>query len=568
MVLARRGIPRIAVLAMICGLAAPGARADEVATVPPSLWSQAALGLEVECLVVLRGMEGEIAGQDEAMAGSQAPLLARWRSQGVAVVRQFRHLPIVLLRTPGRQVLDLATDPRVVGISPVRIARALRKEGKALMRVSGVQVKGFLGQGVGIAVLDTGVDYGHPELSPGGTGPGVKTVKLFDAIDNDQDPRDQQGHGTSVAGIAAGGDGGVAPSATVVAVRVLDSEGEGTSEQILAGIDAVLGSLHAGNPYNIRVLNMSLGGYDDDWPPGSGTCDDVDPAFAAAFDALTQAGVLVVVASGNGGCSTGVAWPACMSSALAVGAVYDDEICMDPIPMPFGCQSTRISFEASQCMDDGCSQDTKADRITCYTDSGSKLGVWAPSHCAKAPKRGGGYEECFGGTSAAAPYTSGVAALLAQAYPRHLPAALRAALEQTGKPRLDARNNLTRNRVDALAAFGFLASYCNPPATPIDVRVDPPGLCEDRTATVSWSGVANADQYRVQRAVSGDFADASEVVTTSPSILLSHAGAAPATIYLRVRAERTCGSLSPWSVDVSVPYAPQCGRQVRRHLTR
>jgi hypothetical protein len=568
MVLAGRDIPRIAVLAMICGLAGPGARADDMAAVPPRLWSQAARGQEVECLVVLRGMGSEVAGQDEAAAGFQAPLLARWRSRGAVVVRQFEHLPIVLLRTPGRQLHDLATDPQVAGISPVRTARALRKEGKALMKVSGVQVKGFLGEGVGIAILDTGVDYGHPELSPGGTGPGTKTVKLFDAIDNDQDPRDEQGHGTSVAGIAAGSDGGVAPRATVVAVRVLDSEGEGTSEQILAGIDAVLGSLRAGNPYNIRVLNMSLGGYDDDWPPGSGTCDDVDPAFAAAFDALTRAGVLVVVASGNGGCSTGVAWPACMSTVLAVGAVYDDEICMDPIPMPFGCQSTRISFEASQCMDDGCSQDTKADRITCYTDSGAKLGVWAPSHCAKAPKKGGGYEECFGGTSAAAPYTSGVAALLAQAYPGLLPVALRAALEQTGRPRIDARNNLTRNRVDALAAFNFLTTYCTPPATPVDVRVDPDGLCEDRTATVSWSGVANADQYRVQRAMSADFADASEVVTTSPSVVVSHEVAAPATIHLRVRAERTCGSLSDWSAGVSVPYVPQCGRQVRRHLSR
>lgn len=568
MVLAGRDIPRFAVLAVVCGLAISGARADQMAAVPPILWSQAAGGQDVECLVVLREMDGEIAGQDEGTAGFAAPLLARWRAQGAEVVRQFEHLPIVRLRAPGRQLGDLASDPRVAGISPVRTARALRKEGKALMKVSGVQVKGFLGEGVGIAVLDTGVDYGHPELSPGGTGPGAKTVKLFDAVDNDQDPRDQQGHGTSVAGIAAGGDGGVAPRATVVAVRVLDSEGEGDSEQILAGIDAVLGSVRAGNPYNIRVLNMSLGGYGDDWQPGSGICDDIDPAFATAFRALTAAGVLVVVASGNGGCRNGVAWPACMSDVLAVGAVYDDEICMDPIPLPFGCQSTRISFEASQCMDDGCSQDTKADRITCYTDSGSKLGVWAPSHCAKAPKKGGGYEDCFGGTSAAAPYTSGVAALLAQAYPGLLPAALRAALEQTGNPRLDDRNKLTRNRVDALAAFNFLAGYCTAPSSPASVRIDPAGLCEDRTVTVSWGAVVDADQYRVQRAGSADFANPTEVVTTSPSVVVSHEGSAPSTVHLRVRAERTCGSSSAWSTGVSVPYAPQCGRQVRRHLTR
>ena len=469
-----REVQKAVVLAAVCVLAGGWARGDEMATVPPSLWLQAAGGQPVECLVVLRPGPGlEAATHAASMAG--ATLLARWQSQGVEVVRQLEHLQIVHLRVPGRLLDDLATDPQVVGISPIRFARALRREGKALMKVGNVQAKGFHGEGIGIAILDTGVDWGHSELSPGGTGPGFKTIKLFDAVDNDQDPRDQQGHGTSVAGIAAGSDGGVAPRATVVAVRVLDKDGEGSSEQILAGIDAVLGSLHAGNPYNIRVLNLSLGGYGDDWPPGTGTCDSIDPAFATAFEALTQAGVLVVVASGNGGCKNGVSWPACMSAALAVGAVYDDEICMDPVPMPFGCQSTRISFGESQCMSDGCSQNTKSDRITCYTDSGSKLGVWAPSHCAKAPKKGGGYDDCFGGTSAAAPYTSGVAALLAEAYPRHLPAALRAALEQTGNPRLDARNNLTRNRVDALAAFDFLAGYCTPPPTPIRRESRPSG---------------------------------------------------------------------------------------------
>ncbi|HNX49155.1 MAG TPA: S8 family serine peptidase [Thermoanaerobaculaceae bacterium] len=566
MLSARRNVPRAAPLAVVLGLVAFGAQGNEMAVVPASLWRQAAAGQEVDCLVVMRpGSAPEASGQ---AAGSETSLLARLESGGARVTGRFEHLPIVRLRLPGRLLDDLAKDPQVVGVSPIRVARALRKEGKALMKVGSVQARGFRGEGIGIAVLDTGVDYGHSELSPGGTGPGFKTVKLFDAIDNDQDPRDRQGHGTSVAGIAAGSEGGVAPRATVVAVRVLDKDGEGSSEQILAGVDAVLGSLQAGNPYNIRVLNMSLGGYGDDWPPGSGTCDAIDPAFAVAFDALAQAGVLTVVASGNGGCSTGVSWPACMSSVLAVGAVYDDEICMDPVPMPFGCQSTRISFGESQCMKDGCTQNTKADRITCYTDSGSKLGVWAPSHCAKAPKMGGGYEDCFGGTSAAAPYASGVAALLAEAYPRHLPAALRAALEQTGNPRLDARNNLTRNRVDALAAFDFLATYCTPPATPSGVRADPSGLCGDRTSTYSWDVVEGADRYLVQRSTAPDFTAASEVATTSSSIPLSHAAATPGTLHLRVRAERTCGSLSAWSPEVSVPYDPECGRQVRRRLSR
>lgn len=561
---------RRSIVAGACGLGAVLAAASglggDPAAVPPRLWQQAAGGGDVECLAVLRPAA---LPSDDVLAGASDLVLplAHWEARG-SVLRRYLALPVVHLRVPGRLLDELARDPEVAGLSPLRTAHALRKEGKALMKVGDVQARGFTGLGIGIAILDTGVDYTHPELAPGGTGAGAKTIKLYDAVDNDQDPRDGEGHGTAVAGLAAGGDGGVAPRATVVAVRVLDNDGEGSSAQILAGLDAVLANVRAGNPHNIRVLNMSLGGYDDDWPPGPGTCDDLDPAFDAAFKALTEAGVLVVVAAGNGGCSTGVAWPACLSTALAVGAVYDDEICMDPIPTPFGCLSTRISFGEGQCMRNGCSQDTKADRITCYSDSGTKLGVWAPSHCAKATKKGGGYEDCFGGTSAAAPYTAGVAALLAQAYPLHEPAALRKAIEQTGKARTDDRNSITRNRVEALAAFSFLASYCGPPDPPSGLRADPAGICEGRSATLSWGAVGSTDLYQVQKSATADFSIVEETVTASNSLVITHAAATPTTLYYRVRAERSCGSHSPWSTTAALPYAPQCGRTVRRHLTK
>ncbi|MBP7798720.1 MAG: S8 family serine peptidase [Thermoanaerobaculaceae bacterium] len=553
-----------------CGLAAvlvaASGLAGDVAVVPLGLWQQAASGGDVECLAVLRPVASPSADLS-AVASAPVLPLAHWETRGY-VLRRYSELPVVHLRVPGRLLDELARNPEIAGLSPLRTAHALRKEGKALMKVPDVQAKGFTGLGIGIAVLDTGVDYTHPELAPGGTGAGVKTIKLYDAVDNDQDPRDGEGHGTAVAGIAAGSDGGVAPRSTVVAVRVLNNDGEGSSAQILAGLDAVLTSVRTGNPYNIRVLNLSLGGYDDDWPPGPDTCDDLDPAFDAAFQALTEAGVLVVAAAGNGGCSRGVAWPACLSTALAVGAVYDAEICMDPIPVPFMCLSTQMSFGEGQCMRDGCVQNTKADRITCYSDSGTKLGVWAPSHCAKTARKGGGYEDCFGGTSAAAPYTAGVAALLAQAYPLHGPAALRKALEQTGKARTDDRNSITRNRVEALAAFDFLASYCGPPEPPTDFRGDPVGICPGGSATLSWNAVGTPDAYRVQRSLTPDFSIVEETVTASNSLVITYAAATPATLYYRVRAERACGSHSLWSTTAALPYAPQCGRTVRRHLTR
>lgn len=563
----QRGIAGLIFTGVLATAGGLGQAEEFTTTVPDLLWQQVASVGSVECLAVLRPLEVALSNATITATQPAGRFEARWEGRAT-VIRRFAELPIVHLRLDARHFDELARDPEVAGLSPIRTASIQRKEGRSLIKAGDVHARGYRGHGIGIAVLDTGVDYTHSELAPGGSGGGAKTIKLFDAIDNDADPRDEEGHGTSVAGIAAGADGGVAPFATVVAVRVLNRDGEGTSAQILAGLDAVLASVRGGNPHNIRVLNLSLGGYDDDWLPGSGVCDELDPAFESAFRALTEAGVLIVAAAGNGGCSIGVSWPACLSQALAVGAVFDDEICSDPFPMPFGCQLKSLSFGKGQCMQDGCSQNTATDRIACYSDSGSKLGVWAPSHCAKTPRKGGGNEDCFGGTSAAAPYAAGAAALLAQAYPRHGVAALRKALEETGTPRPDSRNNVTRNRINVLAAFSFLATYCTPPLTPFELQLDAAGMCDDRVATLSWRSVASADRYRVQKATRPDFVGAQESLTTAPLVVVSHDQSTQATLYFRVRAERDCDSVSVWSAVVSVPYNPQCGIQVRRHLRR
>ncbi|MBK6407001.1 MAG: S8 family serine peptidase [Holophagales bacterium] len=310
------------------------------------------------------------------------------------------------------------------------------------MNVPELRSAGVDGTGVTVAVIDTGVDYTHPELPLG-----TKTVNLYDAIDRDGDAQDGYGHGTPVAGIIAGLQSGVARGAKVAAVRVLDNRGEGTDANVLEGLDAVLASLAAGNPHGIRVVNMSLGGYfDDTKPPEPGSCDVQAPDYKAAFDLLSQAGVLVVAASGNGGCTNGIVLPACVSNALAVGAVYDASV-------------GSIFFGRGQCLTSGCSDGTPAaDAVACYSDSSDRLDVLAPSHCAQAPRRGGGSISCFGGTSGAAPYAAGVAALLFGAEPAKGPIEVKAAMRSTGKPITDARNGITRNRLDAPSALASLRS--------------------------------------------------------------------------------------------------------------
>lgn len=418
----------------------------------PRLLSPAAFGEEdLEVLATLRLPSEVLAlGAGSPRSGARRALQVRLAEEleadyapfGVRVERTFAFVPALLLRAPRAAAAALAGDPRIERVRPNGRVRALDAEGDGLMRVPELRAAGVDGAGVTIAVLDSGIDYGHPELPLG-----TKVVNLYDAIDHDGDARDGYGHGTPVAGIIAGLTTGVARGAKVAAVRVLDTRGEGSDAEVLEGIDAVLASVADGNPHAIRVVNLSLGGYfDDAAPPEPGRCDLLAPDYKAAFDLLAQAGILVVAASGNGGCTSGIVLPACVSNVLAVGAVYDAAVS----PQAFG---------RGHCLPAGCSDSAPtADAIACYSDSGDRLDVLAPAHCVTAPRNGGGTHSCFGGTSAAAPYAAGVAALLFGAEPGRRPIEVKAALRDSGKAILDPRNGVTRNRIDAPAALAALRS--------------------------------------------------------------------------------------------------------------
>ncbi|HLC75470.1 MAG TPA: S8 family serine peptidase, partial [Candidatus Nanoarchaeia archaeon] len=128
--------------------------------------------------------------------------------------------------------------------------------------------QGYTGQGVAIGIIDTGVDYTHPDLG-GCFGQGCKVVGGYDFVNNDHDPIDDHGHGTHVAATAAGkgdynGDNvrdagefwGVAPDAKIMAYKVLDASGSGTMAGVIAGINRAV-SDHA------DIISLSLGGPGD-----------------------------------------------------------------------------------------------------------------------------------------------------------------------------------------------------------------------------------------------------------------------------------------------------------------
>ncbi|MFF3023839.1 S8 family serine peptidase [Gottfriedia sp. NPDC057948] len=168
--------------------------------------------------------------------------------------------------------------------------------------------QGITGKGVTVAVIDTGVDYNHPDLG-GGFGQGHKVVGGYDFVNHDNDPMDDQGHGTHVSGIIAahGKVTGVAPDASITAYKVLNQYGEGNDSDIIAGIEA---SISPDNPFPADVINMSISG------PGDGN----DPLSQAAQNAV-DAGVVVVASAGNYGPGYGtIGAPAMAEGVLAVGA--------------------------------------------------------------------------------------------------------------------------------------------------------------------------------------------------------------------------------------------------------
>lgn len=157
------------------------------------------------------------------------------------------------------------------------------------------------GEGVTAYVIDTGVRVTHSDFEG-------RATSGFDAVDNDDDADDGNGHGTHVAGTIAGAAHGVAKKAKIVAVRVLDDSGSGTTEQVVAGIDWVTAN-HEGP----SVANMSLGG-------------SADPALDAAVQKAIASGVTFGVAAGNESSDAGDGSPSRVPEAITVASsTVDDE---------------------------------------------------------------------------------------------------------------------------------------------------------------------------------------------------------------------------------------------------
>ncbi len=380
----------------------------------------------------------------------------------------------------GIAVLSRRTDVAWVTFDgKKRALQAAPQEAQVLIRSNSANALGFSGTGASIAVIDTGVDYTVSDLG-GGSFPNSKVIGGTDFADNDSDPADCEGHGTSVAAIAAGPTG-VAPGAKIVAIKVFSSKGkcdEANDSDILAGVNYAIANQSG---FGIIAINLSLGGEFDD-KLDHGFCDADNPDYAIAFDNAKAAGMVVAVASGNGARSNQIAQPACVSSANAVGAVYSSAFSRVRWSDPDGCTDSPVT----------------PDQVVCFSDSNTNLSILAPGAFWNVITKGGGQDANFAGTSASTPAFAGAIAVLHQARPDLGPAGLVSLLRATGKPITDPRNGIVTPRLDVLAAVQHAAAKVSTYAGAVVPIPDGTGSATVTVTTAGFTGTLGTVQAWVE----------------------------------------------------------------------
>jgi len=254
------------------------------------------------------------------------------------------------------QLNKLKTNPDVAYIEPNRTVHAVGQTvpwGINRVNAPAAHSRGVKGSGAKVGVIDTGIDYTHSDLASNYKGG-------YDFVNNDNDPKDDNGHGTHVSGTIAALDNsigviGVAPSAGLYGIKVLDRNGSGTFADVIAGIDWATSN-------GMDVVNMSLGA-----SVGSS-------GLKTACDNAYNSGVLVVAAAGNdyGG---PVSYPAKYSSVVAVSAT------------------------------------TSNDQLAYFSNYGNEVEFGAPGDNIYSTYKGDKYAT-MSGTSMATPHVAGVGALV------------------------------------------------------------------------------------------------------------------------------------------------------------
>ena len=431
-----------------------------------------------------------------------AALIARLPA-GSRVVHRFRSLPFIAVDAPPAALDALeALGPDVVGVVEDRIVKPVLAESVPLIQADMAWAAGYDGTGTMIAVLDTGVDATHPFLAGkvdaeacfSSSTPGLSESLCPNGLDQQLGPGAGAPcpladclHGTHVAGIAAGFDtsgvhtaSGVAKGAHLMSVQVFSKIIDapscggtapclgGFTSDVIAGLEHVYEAALAGT-YQIASVNMSLGeGLFD------AQCDD--QPYKPVIDNLRSLGIATVAAAGNDGYPYAMIAPACVSSAISVGAT------------------------------------TKQNEVAWFSNVASFMSLFAPGDSIVSSVPGGDYE-ALSGTSMATPHVAGAWAILKQAVPGADVSTLLNALQTTGLPITDSRYGGAsggETTIPLIQVYDALASIASVPAPqPSIASISPAstragfgaltltvtGSGFTRHSTVQWNGSPRQTMY-------------------------------------------------------------------------
>ncbi len=270
------------------------------------------------------------------------------------------------------------------------------------------------GSGVRICIVDTGLDSDHMMFSSR-----IDFAASYDFYNNDSNAEDDHGHGSHCGGIAAGGTGitydpcgtgpmpfqGVAPSATLIGAKVLNSGGGGLDSGIIAGIDHCADQSPSGGRADVISMSIGTGNY-------SGTCTH---SWAVAANNAVANGVFAVAASGNENNSNSMGSPACGVDVMAVGMTWKNDY-----PT---CEDNTTNWNWGICTDNA----PQTDDVGCFSNESDLLDVTAPGAniWSASISAGGGSITGSSGTSMSCPTVAGLAALVLDVDPTLTPAEVR-----------------------------------------------------------------------------------------------------------------------------------------------
>ncbi|MBM4228267.1 MAG: hypothetical protein FJ164_11045 [Gammaproteobacteria bacterium] len=551
--------------------ASSDARVSTLATQVQSIMNEGDAGDVVPVIVTLKnpyGIESAIQPRSSItfrraqIRTIQNGFVGRQGVRIVSVKRRSKVFPIVYMSMVRGNVAQLAADSQV---EMVAIDRPVPPSMFASTELIGSRIandSGYDGTGTSVAVLDTGVLATHPFLSgqvvgdacfsttdgfgstsfcPGGAGTST-AVGSGGPCPSDVDGCD---HGTHVAGTVAGNvisvstphdDGtqtirGVAPGAKIIAVQVFSRFpvamcGEGaTSECALSytsDVDAALEWLYdtvvAGTESDwgdLASINMSLGGGEY-----AEACDEESTKFYV--DQLRTIDVATVIASGNDSSSVGISSPACISSAIAVGATTST--------YGLAAAADQVAVFSNSPLPENNTANGNGDRL---------LDLLAPGHWVYSGlAHPGTTYDYFPGTSMATPHVAGAWAVMKQAAPTASVAQVLEWLYSTGTSITDSGNGLVLPRInvdDAVIQPLLPATFDK--SSPAHNRINQPF-----TLTLSWAASSRATSYEYCLARSANSCTTWESVGTAKSVTVRNL-ARNRAYFWDVRAKNSSGTI-------------------------